>query len=161
MYRRYCEKTSCKNSPLDCHQSSHHHLVVQHLCVLLNMILTIDAPSIGLIRNGCSDIILGCQSRLWIMGLIRRGMAGRHLWLSGSIWSETRGSDFILPLEWADGEYDASSKPSALSEPEANLAGVTVSVRYSSNCETVTTPNTTFLAVPRVVPSSRVEVHGA
>lgn len=58
-----CAKTRCKNSPLDSHQPSHHHLVVQHFGVPVDLMLTIDE----LIRNRYRDISLGARvdSKLW------------------------------------------------------------------------------------------------
>ena len=79
MHVRDCVKTPCKNSQLNCHQPGHHHLVTQQHYVPVDLILTINTQLICLIRNWCSDIILGFRIRLQVMGLIRQGMAGRHL----------------------------------------------------------------------------------
>ena len=46
MHIRYYVKTPCKNSPLDCYQRSHNHLVIQQLCDPVSHILSIDAPQV-------------------------------------------------------------------------------------------------------------------
>lgn len=64
MHLRNCQKTPCKNSRLDCHQPSYHHLVVLYLGVPIDLILTIDAPPVGIMRSLCRDLMLGSQRRL-------------------------------------------------------------------------------------------------
>lgn len=54
------------------------------------------------------------------------------------------------PIEWADSEPDAISEQNASSEPKADKDGVSVSIHSSSDLEAMTTPEATFLGVPRV-----------
>lgn len=102
-----------------------------------------------LLWNRSRDILLGCQSRLWTMGLVIQGLAGRYLRVSGSKLSGIGGSSLIRPqrvgqlLTWCN-------IGSICYFRTWGIEGVTVRVCSSSDWKAVNTPKTTFWGVPRV-----------
>lgn len=56
-----CVKTPCKNSPLDCHQPSHHHNVVQKHGILIDLIQTMETPVVGHIKSRRRDFMFGAR----------------------------------------------------------------------------------------------------
>ena len=144
MHFRDCVQATCKNSLIDCHQPSNHPLIIQHLCILVNRVLAIYSPPVGIIRNRCRDLMLGCRSdeAFW------RGT-------SGIVVSYDPKPEAV---EWVDSEPEASSDPDAPSELEVDLDGEPINVRSSSDWEAVTTLDVTFLGLPRVALEAGVGV---
>lgn len=59
---------------------------------------TWNAPPVGLNKNRFRDLLMGCQSRLWTIAFIWRGIAGEPGLESGPLWFETRGCGLIWPV---------------------------------------------------------------
>lgn len=84
LYHRDYLEAIYKNPAINCQQSSHNPLFIQHLSIPVCLVLTICAPPIGIMSDWCRDLMLGYRTRLRILALIIHGMVGRHIRDRGS-----------------------------------------------------------------------------
>ena len=70
---RHIGKTPRENPALECHGPNHDPLVVGHLGTNVYLILTLNKPSFGLIKNWSGDDSLRFLSRINTITIIRRG----------------------------------------------------------------------------------------
>lgn len=100
----------------------------------------------GLICNWCRVVNQGCWSGICTVSLTDE-----------AVWTGAAGIVGTFEAD-ASSYLEASSEPDDPSEPAADRDGVPVSVPFSSYLEAMTTSNTTFVGVPRVILAAHVDV---
>ena len=97
---------SCKNSPLDCHQPSHHPLIIKHLCI------PVDLGTDHLLTTGLAHrkLLQGSQA-----GVMEQTKAWRANTFGRVAPSDPKMEEVVSfdPVEWANSEPEAFSEPNA------------------------------------------------
>ena len=109
-----------------------------NFAINLDLVLPLDTLVVGLISNCGGDDSLGCKSRVSSSSLIRRGR-------NNSSIPEAPTNPKALS------ELDASMEQDTRSDFAADIKGVSVSMRFSSDWEAVTAQGATLVGMARGV----------
>ena len=125
MYLEDRVQSSGKNMMLYCHQPFYHTLIILYFGIPIYLVLSIVAPPVWFINNGCGIIYSGCGCRLCASRLIRIGLVVT-LQPNGSLVNGPYAVAAFDPEYWVDPDAETDLEPDTSSEIE-----VAQSVRWS------------------------------